>query len=770
MIEASCHPGTLTHYTSGSHMKQETKQEAKQQAKQQESPALKNFKPRLYQETIFHTAMNKNILVVLPTGLGKTSIAFMLALKRLQQFPNQKILFLAPTKPLVDQHRSSFVKYTNINPKEINVFTGHVKPEKREKLWKTSKIICSTPQGLENDIINGRIKLEETSLIIFDEAHRATGEYAYNFIAKQYHKKAKYPKLLGLTASPGSDLEKIMEIFQNLFLEDVEIRTPKDLDVAPYIQETNVTWVKVALPETFKDIQKLLKTCFQSKLRSICENGYLKKDFITKLSKTQLLRLQGQLHREIAQGNKDFEVLKSISLCAEAMKIQHGLELLETQGISALRLYLESIQQQSLTSKVKAVKNLARDPNFKAALFKTIALDQAEIEHPKLEKLKELLTKEIGPRKKIIVFNQYRDMAAKIVDEINTLSEVKAQLFVGQAKKRGNGLSQKKQKELIEKFSNNEFNVLVTTSVAEEGLDIPQVNTVIFYEPIPSEIRHIQRRGRTGRHEKGKVLILLAQNTRDEGYRWSAFHKEKRMHRNLDELKKKITKITQQVEQQQTIVSEKPILILVDDREKGSGIIKDMFDLGASVRLKRLAVGDYLLSPKCIVEFKTIPDFVDSIIDGRLLTQAKTLKQHCERPILIIQGTEDIYAQRKIHPNAIRGMLATLTVEHGISVLYTKHSKDTANLLTIIAKREQQEPGGNFTFHNNKPLTLKEKQEFIVSSLPGIGPTLCKPLLQAFGSIKNVMNANVQALQEIDKIGPKKAKEIQTLLHETYKG
>jgi len=194
---------------------------------------LKDFKPRLYQETILATTVNHNTLVVLPTGMGKTAISMMLSVQRFKQYPKSKVLILAPTRPLVEQHIETFRKHIDINKEKTNVFTGFVKPEKRAELWKTSKVIFSTPQGLENDIITNRIDLKDVSLIVFDEAHRAIGDYAYVFIAKQYHKKAKYPRILALTASPGSDLEKIQEVTKNLFIEEVEIRTDQDPDVKP---------------------------------------------------------------------------------------------------------------------------------------------------------------------------------------------------------------------------------------------------------------------------------------------------------------------------------------------------------------------------------------------------------------------------------------------------------------------------------------------------------------------------------------------------------
>ena len=117
-----------------------------------------------------------------------------------------------------------------------------------------------------------------------------------------------------------------------------------------------------------------------------------------------------------------------------------------------------------------------------------------------------------------IVFTQYRDTARHIVDILNS-NNITAARFVGQAKKDGDvGMKQEEQAQILEAFRRGEFSVLVATSIAEEGLDIPEVDLVIFYEPIPSEIRYIQRRGRTGRRSSGSVIILAAKDTIDERY------------------------------------------------------------------------------------------------------------------------------------------------------------------------------------------------------------------------------------------------------------
>lgn len=124
---------------------------------------------------------------------------------------------------------------------------------------------------------------------------------------------------------------------------------------------------------------------------------------------------------------------------------------------------------------------------------------------------------------------------------MNEIPGINAKVFVGQAKKgtgkNETGLSQREQQEIISDFSLGKINILVATQIGEEGLDIPEVNAVIFYEPIPSAIRMIQRRGRTARLAPGKLIILITKNTRDEAYYWAAFHKEKKMYQVLDTMK-----------------------------------------------------------------------------------------------------------------------------------------------------------------------------------------------------------------------------------------
>ncbi len=731
---------------------------------------LKDFNPRLYQESIFNSCKSKNCLVILGTGLGKTAVAMMLAAHRLELFPNSKILFLAPTRPLVAQHFETFKRHLDIDPEKLVFFTGHVKPEDRERLWKSASVIFSTPQSISNDILSNRVSLDDVSALVIDEIQHCVGDYDYVWICKQYDKVAKFPRILGLTASPGSDIDKINEVCKNAFIEDVEIRTEEDPDVKPYVQQVDIDYMLVDLPEEFKVVQKYLNDCSKSKLQKLKDQGLI--GSMSNVSKKDLLSMQKDLQRRIITGDRDFMIRNSVSVLAELMKVQHALELLETQGISSVFVYMKGIFDSADKTKVKAVKRLVKDADFKSAYIKTQIIIDSSLEHPKVDLLKSIVSSEVSknPNTKIIVFNHYRDSVARLVDVLNKVDGVKAKSFVGQTKKLGVGLSQKEQIKILDDFKQGTYNVVCMTSVGEEGLDIVSVDLVIFFEPVPSAIRSIQRRGRTGRQSQGRVIVLVTKNTRDEAYRWTAHHKEKRMHRIISGLK---DKLKLKSEKQPTIDSfsnnKNSFKVLVDSREKSSNIIRELVNLGAEVSMQSLPVGDYVISNRVGIEFKTKEDFVNSIIDKRLLSQVRALRNNFESPLLIIEGEEDIYMIRKVHPNAIRGMLSSIALDYNVPIIYTKNFKDTAALIYTIARREQENKDREFPLRlERKPLTTKEQQEYIVESLPGVGPSLAKSLLAEFGSISNVFSANKEDLKKVNNLGPKKADDIRSIIDGSY--
>lgn len=495
-------------------------------------PLIKKNKleKRLYQETILNTAIKDNTLCVLPTGLGKTYLAILLAAYRMNKYGG-KCMFLAPTRPLVEQHKKLFSDMLEIG--DLKVLTGRVKPEQREKEYKKNLCFFSTPQTVKNDLLKQRLNLEDVTLLIFDEAHRGVKNYPYPFIAEKYMKGASNPRILALTASPGGSKERIDQVRKNLFIDNVEIRSEKDEDVKPYVQKIKRDWVKVELSEELEEIHSWLKEAFEKRLEKLKKLGFVQNK---KIRKKDLIELQSKIWENLKEENPNPVNYHAVSLTAEALKIEHAEMLLETQGLHSLKQYLEKMEQESEEGKTRAVKRIMNDNLIKKAFKETNELLDKGVEHPKAKELYKILKQEFPSEgKKVIVFSHYRDTVNFILKLLKGIEGCRGKGFVGQAGERG--LKQREQIELLKEFERGEFNTLVSTPVGEEGLDIPAVDLVVFYEPVPSEIRSIQRRGRTGRQKAGRIIILITKGTRDEGYYWKSKHKERRMKGILKDLK-----------------------------------------------------------------------------------------------------------------------------------------------------------------------------------------------------------------------------------------
>ena len=501
---------------------------------------LTTITPRKYQQDIYEVCKNKNCLVVLPTGIGKTLIALMLAINRQKTFPGTKVLFLAPTKPLAEQHLKYFEKHLPELFGQLELFTGKVNAENRRKIWQTADIIFSTPQCIGNDLKKRLYDLSEVTLLIEDECHRCLKNYAYTYIAQEYHKQSKNPRILGLTASPGAERKIIEQIAKNLNIDAIELRTRDSPDVKEYLQELKFEAIRVDFPEDFDKIRQLLKILFLKKVEELKGRKLLFGPPMKKI----ILETQRNIMKAISSGNKHFNLLMGASACSQAIKIEHALELLETQTLSSVYEYFHDLFQQAKENKSKAVINLIKQPEFNQAFILLNELISKKIEHPKLIKIKDIIHEKIkeNPKNKAIIFTQYRSTAVKICREMNTIQGINASVFVGQAiskLKSGEeiGLNQKEQGKMISDFKEGKINVLCATSIGEEGLDIPEVNAVIFYEPIPSAIRKIQRTGRTARLMKGNLTIMITRDTRDEAYYYVAISREKKMYSAIQSVK-----------------------------------------------------------------------------------------------------------------------------------------------------------------------------------------------------------------------------------------
>jgi ERCC4-related helicase len=486
------------------------------------------FEAREYQRKIAEVAASKNTLVVLPTGLGKTIVAIMVAAEILRMNPKSKVMVLAPTRPLVLQHLRAFEAEMKLPKGSMVALTGTVDPGEREVLWLKSKVIFATPQTIYNDVRHGRISLREVSLAVFDEAHRSVRDYTYTKLATVYRETSDHPLIMGLTASPGASKEKINEIKRNLFIEAVEARSEESDDVKEYVERTNVETIRVKVPDEYYMTTLRLRELYNDKVKKLLNGGFLRSN---KVSKKALLEariaISARLKSAQTSGGQKGYIFGAIMNQAQAVTILHAIEMIETQGAPPLLRYLEKLRDKP--DKGKSATSLIKDPKWLKVEEEASKL--ATIPHTKIAVMLEVVEQQTKrkPDSKVIVFTQYRDT---IEDIVRALGEkgFSARRFVGQADRTGSkGMDQEKQTETLELFRRGEFKVLVSSSIGEEGLHVPDVDLVIFYEAVPSEIRSIQRRGRTGRTTEGRVVILLAEGTVDESYYYSTLYKEGRM-------------------------------------------------------------------------------------------------------------------------------------------------------------------------------------------------------------------------------------------------
>lgn len=752
-------------------------------------PLIKSnaIEARLYQQVLAADVLKKgNTMIVAPTALGKTIVATLVAADRLEKVKNSKILVLAPSKPLAIQHESTFKEFLTVPCSSI---TGAVKTDERVKRWEESQIICATPQTVESDLLKGRYSLKDVSLVVFDECHHGVGSYSYVYLASRYVKESKFNLILGLTASPGSDKEKIKEVCDNLYIQSIVVKTEEDNDVRPYFNPVAIDWVRVKMSSELEKIKTHVDKALKIRLKGLKNMGVIRTVSVNKLD---ILKARGRVQSAIARAvNPKKECFQAISILSAVINIQHSQELIETQGVVTFNKYVARLRKK----KTKAAKSLIQDPNFGKAIYLAREAEKHGLEHPKLKKVTDIIKKELGQNgqtklqsdryvkdadqksSKIMVFTQYRDSLEMIHQKLEK-EGIKSAKFFGQASRDGEkGLTQKEQKEIIKAFKIGEYDVLLSTSVAEEGIDIPAVDLVILYEPVPSEVRMIQRRGRTGRKRSGRVKVLITNGTRDEGYYWASVNKERRMKHQLidpDVLEELNSNAIERMENEKRVKVLDPTpkkeelpVVFADTREGNSKVIRHLSEMEIDVKVQAMAVGDYQVSDEVVIERKTAKDFVDSIVDKRLFKQARSLMEEFKRPLIILEG-DDLY-NGMINPNAIRGSIASIALDFGISIIPTRNAQDTAAMIKRIAIREQSGEKTPIQIRTDKkPVNLWEQQLFIIESLPNIGPVNAKNLLEHFGTVANIINASESQLQEVEGIGKKTAANIRKVVDSKY--
>jgi len=446
---------------------------------------------REYQTNLANDVKNQNCLIVLPTGLGKTTIALQVIVDYMQNGTGG-VLFLAPTRVLVNQHYE-FLK-ENLLIADIGIVTGEDLLSKRKKKWMNS-VVCATPEITKNDFARNMVSPNQFALVVFDEAHRTVGDYAYSIIAKYFQNTDT--RILAMTATLPSEKEKAKEIVTRLHIKNLIERSDESPDVKPYIQKTETEWVKVDLTKEMKVIQMCIKLALEERYKELRKNGLRLSD---NKSLSQLLNARQFV---LTQNRRSAKPLFT------AIRITYALNIFEAHGITPFLKFCDRTKEK----KGAGIKDLFEiDPNFTRAISLAKNQQSNGLEHPKIDRLVDVLR---DVESKVLIFSSYRDSVNVIHQKLLDMN-ISAEILIGKSGK--TGLKQKKQVETVQRFRDGVTKALIATRVGEEGLDISEVNLVIFYDNVPSSIRFIQRKGRTGRKDKGRLIVLIAKNTIDETY------------------------------------------------------------------------------------------------------------------------------------------------------------------------------------------------------------------------------------------------------------
>lgn len=712
----------------------------------------------------------------------------------------------APTNALLNQHLENLREMLVLDdgPESIVALNGSIDWKKRQKLWDAATVIVATPQVIRNDVQRGSIDLTDVCLLVADEAHHAIGKDAAGEVGELYRQQATNALVLGATASPGSTDEQVTEVCQRLGLSRIHARRAEDALLEPYAAGLRVQDVPVEVPEELRLLAAPLQRWLDTLVDQLRRLGYYVHSGMVTMG--ALADARGRIQAAI--NRREGLAYNAARQNATAQRLLNLIGYLLCQGVGASRESLQRMENATGAEQKSAAAFLgdARIRELRQTLAETPEL------HRKVDRTQELVLEQLrqDPDSRVIVFAHFRDTVNEIVSRLNRCEGVIAERFVGQTNRAGSrGMTQRKQIEGLHRFRDGECNVLVATSVGEEGLDVPRADRVIFYEPVGSEIRTIQRRGRTGRHRSGQVFVLIATGTRDEGARAGALARERRMHEVLNrvrrlrgspsgkqagELLQEFTiksdegdqepwefveaererlapELGTQRERIERIVGDEdadadeqpdltqdrvdpqrlrprgqrgldfypsdaapermlgvqeeeepvpvnleglalraaedivqalttdavdplehatdiPCRIVVDHRELNTTIAASLRLQGIDVDVQTLAVGDFQIGDRVLIERKRVRDFVDSLLDGRLLEQAHRLVAAAPRPLLLIEGA-DLFMQRAVHMNALMGALATLTVDLGLPVVTTADGEETARFLAIAARREQ---------------------------------------------------------------------------------
>ena len=493
---------------------------------------------RAYQLEAVDVSLSGSTLLVLPTAAGKTAVAWMVMAEMLEQNDGWALM-IAPTAALVKQHLDDLEKIFDKDSIQPFSMSGAIPPSKREGMWNNGRLVVSTPQVVRNDVNRGLLDLSNCCLLVIDEAHHAIGERAEAQVSDLYLELANQPLILGMTASPGSTTQKVEEISNRLQVHRIHLRTSEEKMLSEHLASLDIEELRVKVPDEIRELAEPLVLWQETIVDRERRLGrYVMPGAVTHRGLSNAME---RANLAVRRGQSD--AYGSMSRIGLAMSLHHLINHLLCQGIAAAKEFLDRKKSGDDAGK-KNTRNLLRDPRI---ISLRASLSEMSESHSKVSSVRRLVRERLrrDPNSRIIVFATFRDTVTALETAIGDLEGSIPIPFIGQSKRAsGSGLTAKQQVERIEKFRSGEGNVLIATSVGEEGLDIPSADLVIFYEPVASEIRTIQRRGRTGRHRDGDVVVLIAEDTRDEGARAAALRREENMHRAVAKVRRKLVRST----------------------------------------------------------------------------------------------------------------------------------------------------------------------------------------------------------------------------------
>ena len=479
---------------------------------------------RGYQIAATQACIRCSTLLVMPTGFGKTAVQWNCIADALDS-GIEKIVITAPTVGLVEQQRRMILERIKIEADLVRTYTGSDRPAKRGDIWQEATIIIATPQVIRNDVDSGLIHLRDVGLLIIDEAHHAKGNHATAQVADRYQSQVTEPWLVAATASPGSTQNAIRQLWNRLNVNRIFVAKREDDLLQPYAVDMNIATIRVMLDATTLALLEPLEAHQFEETEALKRQGFLAP---TEHLTAGLIEEAAQ-RASIAISRRDPRGYDAARRISDVRRMHMLLDLLKTQGLRSARSYLERADEQLRDGERSTSRFLKKQVihNFRQAV-------QAMPEcHPKPAYARQLVEEHLErhPDERILIFSEYRDTVDHLVEDLNQIPNAVVDRFIGQSKRgKREGMSQKQQLEQLERFRNGDMNVLVATSVGEEGLDVPSASMVLFYEPVPSAIRSIQRRGRTARERSGSVHVLVANDTRDVHVLHASRNREKRMH------------------------------------------------------------------------------------------------------------------------------------------------------------------------------------------------------------------------------------------------